>query len=67
MSRYRVGMSTIANITVTVEADSPKDAIEKAYDELPGSICAQCSGWGQNWSLDMGEWEPDDDLPEVDE
>jgi hypothetical protein len=19
-------------------------------------VCAQCAGWGQSWSMDLGEW-----------
>jgi hypothetical protein len=34
---------------------------EKASEELPSGVCAQCSGWERKWSLDMGdEWELDD-------
>jgi len=36
-------------------------AIDKAYDKAP-SICAQCSGWARDYSLDLGdEWTVTDD------
>ncbi|MEV1013828.1 hypothetical protein AB0I89_24045 [Micromonospora sp. NPDC049801] len=64
MAKYRVYMETTASMTVTVEVDdnlsedeAREAAIEKAYDEAPRDVCAQCSGWNQPWSLDLGEWE----------
>jgi hypothetical protein len=64
MSKYRVYLSTGASMTVTVEVDDDLDpddaieqAIEKAFDEAPQGVCAQCSGWGQSWGLDLGEWD----------
>lgn len=55
MPKYDVHMSSTANATVTVEADSPEQAEEVA--EFP-SICAQCSGWGRDHSLEIGDdWE----------
>lgn len=44
---------------VRVEVDDPADydqieqARDKAWNILPSGICAQCSGWGQKWSLDL--------------
>jgi hypothetical protein len=62
MPRYRVGFHTMANATVEVEAEDEEAAIDAA--ELLGmpNICAQCSGWGRPYSLDLGDdWEPDDE------
>lgn len=38
-------------------------AVEEAYQEVPGDVCAQCSGWGKSWSLDLGDWEVAEDEP----
>ena len=65
MTEYRVSFHAGASTTITVEADDEEAALDKAYDALPNSICAQCSGWGQKWSRDIGEWEVDDKAPEV--
>lgn len=63
MAKYTVYLETTASMTVTVEVDDGLDAeeainkaIDKAYEAIPGDVCAQCSGWGQKWSLDLGEW-----------
>ncbi len=64
MAKYRVYLETSVSVAVAVEVDdnlseddAREQAIEKAFDEAPGSICAQCSGWGENWSRDLGELE----------
>jgi hypothetical protein len=60
MPKYRVYFTTGASSSVVVEAEDRSDAIDKASDEFAyPSICAQCSGWGQDYSMDLGEWEPD--------
>ena len=52
MSNYTVHFQQAVSLSLKVEADSPEDAIETAHEEgIPG-ICAQCSGWGRNWSRD---------------
>lgn len=56
MSEFKVYFEGMAGVVVTVEADDAEDAIEKAYDEIPSGVCAQCSGWREKWSLDV----PDD-------
>lgn len=67
MPKYRVFFATTASLSVEVElddeeierhgGDAKSAAIEKAYDAMPGDICAQCSGWGRNYSLELGEFE----------
>lgn len=59
-----VYLETTASFTVTVEIpdDTPEEkidaiAIDAACNEAPSSVCAQCAGWGQNWGMDLGEWE----------
>lgn len=60
MAEYQVHFLQTVSISVTVEADDPEDAIEKAFDEAPSGVCAQCSGWGQQWGRDDdGELIPD--------
>jgi len=71
MTKYRVHLHTVMSMSIEVEVDdadmSPEDArdraVDQAYDEMPGDICAQCSGWRQPWSRDLGEWEIDADEP----
>lgn len=58
MTEYRVYLKTWTDVAMTVEADDPDEAIDKAMEDMPRSICAQCSGWGQKWSRDEGEYEP---------
>jgi hypothetical protein len=60
MPEYRVHMSGVVSFSVLVVADDPDEAIDKAYQERSPGICAQCSGWRQNWSLEIpDDWEPD--------
>lgn len=54
MATYTVYLKTFAETAVKVEADDPDEAIDKAYNETP-TICAQCSGWGHGYSLEIGE------------
>jgi hypothetical protein len=68
MAKYRVMMTTTASASIVVEVpdelnehyDIEEKAIELAFDEAP-SICAQCSGWGKKYSMDLGEWDVDPD------
>lgn len=53
--KYAVDFNDWVTTTVTVEADDVDEAIEKAFDERPTDLCAHCTGWGQEWSRDMGE------------
>jgi hypothetical protein len=57
MPKYRVDLVTTSSFTIEVEAEDKDEAIEKAAQEVPG-ICARCSGWGQDYSLELGdEWD----------
>ncbi|MFJ3084402.1 hypothetical protein ACIPJG_32250 [Streptomyces halstedii] len=61
MPKKTVLFNQTIGISVTVETDSTdqEEILEQALEEAPGSICAQCSGWGQSWSrTDDGELEP---------
>lgn len=55
MPKYRVSLMRIDELTIEVEADDESDAIGLAFDGAPG-LCAHCSGWGQRWGVDEGEW-----------
>ena len=65
MGRYQVHLSAVSSLAVWVDVDDDaedpvEDAIEKAYDQHGAGICAQCGGWDQSWSLDLGDqWEPE--------
>jgi hypothetical protein len=43
---------------IRVEADDPQAAIEAAHDHGVPEMCAQCTGWGQDWTreADEDEW-----------
>jgi len=57
MAKYRVRLETIASMTIKVEADNEADALDVALDEAPPDVCVQCGGWGQKWSLEIGQWD----------
>jgi len=61
MPKYRVQFVATASSVVEVEADDLDDARDKAEEafERP-NLCAQCSGWGQDTSMDLSDWEPYD-------
>lgn len=68
MTKYRVQLKTTAYAYVTVEADDPDAAIDAALEGEMPYICAQCSGWGAGYDLELDDaWqEPDaDDVWEV--
>jgi hypothetical protein len=57
MAKYTVYQTTTASWSVEVEADDEDEALEKAYAAAVPDICAQCSGWGRDYSLELGdEW-----------
>lgn len=66
MKTFRLYFTGGTSASVDVEAEDLDEAIDAAYDNLPHGICAQCSGWGQKWSRDEGEWEFDEGGYEVD-
>lgn len=53
MPKFKVRFQPSADLSVTVEAADYDEAIDKAYDERPTGVCAQCSGWRQPFSLDV--------------
>lgn len=60
MPKYRVTFTGSASATVDVETDEtdPEVIAELAYQEDFPTVCAQCSGWGRSYSLEIpDEWE----------
>lgn len=67
MSSYTIYFTSTASTAVTVEADDFETAVELAYEELPGSVCAQCAGWGGRPGIDLSDdWEPNEKSCDVD-
>ena len=63
MAKYTVLLTTWANAAVTVETDEtdPDLILEEAWQNTP-VVCAQCAGWGREWSLEVGDdWNPGED------
>lgn len=57
MPKYRVTLVRVDDLSQEIEAISEDDAIDQAIaisDEA--FLCAQCSGWGQDWDIGEGEW-----------
>lgn len=75
MAKYGVQFDATASATVYVDVpdDMPEDeihsyAVDKAYRQGVPTICAQCSGWGDDtFSIDVSEFEIalDDDSNEI--
>lgn len=60
MTKYQVAFQNVAMVYITVEANDPEEAIDLAYEQIPYDVCAQCSGWGQDYTLDIGDsWDVD--------
>lgn len=55
MPNFTVYFEGHADAYVRVEAEDISEAIDKAYDQVPYGVCAQCSGYGQNWGLDISD------------
>lgn len=51
MKKYHVSIPWFASVTVTVEAQSVEEAIDKAIDEADASLCHSCSN---NINVDGG-------------
>jgi hypothetical protein len=62
MPVYLVHMSATANSAIEVEAADEEEAAELAYEQGPSGVCAQCCGWNEVWSLDIGDFEIDEDV-----
>lgn len=64
MAIFTLYFTQVMSTSVTVEADDYDSAIDAAYQSenmAPTGVCAQCSGWGQPWSIDTsGDWELDE-------
>ncbi|MCT9933509.1 hypothetical protein N5079_25170 [Planotetraspora sp. A-T 1434] len=51
MAKYRIRFAGTVTTTVEVEAETREDAIEAAFEDLPGSLCQECAG---HYDLDQG-------------
>ena len=65
--KARVHLTTVASLSVEVEVPDDLDeeaqrgaAIDAAFETAPTQVCAQCSGWGQTWDLELGEFDVED-------
>lgn len=62
MTKYRVYVQTTATAVVEVEVPDgvtdPDEISQIAADkgEFP-TLSAKASGWGEKWSLELGDWE----------
>lgn len=67
MSKFRVTLITTASASIEVEADDRDDAIDAAFEKVP-SICAKCGGWGEDYGLELGDFDvpTDEDGKEAD-
>jgi len=74
MGKARVHFTTTAEQYVTVEIEDEELEglstseieqlyLDRAYDEMQPELCAQCSGWNRDFSIDLSEWEPVPDSP----
>lgn len=61
--KFTAYFTTGASIAVSIEADTAEEAQDKAddFDDFP-SLCAQCSGWGRDVGIDLGDWEQDGEV-----
>jgi hypothetical protein len=66
MAKYTAYFTTTASMTLVAEV--PDDVAAEGPEEISewimsnsrsATLCAQCSGWGQPYSLDLAEWEPE--------
>lgn len=58
MTTYRVYLETYASTAITVEADDPDEALDKAYERAPSRLCHQCTGYGGLPGIELaGDWE----------
>lgn len=58
LAKVRGNLCLDENAELTID-DLRDQILDIAYEEMPGGICAQCSGWDRNWSLEIGDvWEP---------
>ncbi|MFJ6636608.1 hypothetical protein ACIQMR_35370 [Streptomyces sp. NPDC091376] len=71
MAKYTIPLNGYASATLTIETDEtdPELILEEALNQGVPGICAQCSGWGRPFSIELGdEWEETrkpDGTPEI--
>ncbi len=61
MPKFKVEFRAYVFATDTVEAEDESEAAEKAFGNGFPDICAQCSGWGKDYTVafpdDPASWE----------
>lgn len=59
MATCIVRFADAVSISVAVETEKIylDDIAEMAYEELPGELCAHCSGWGYPWTRELSHQE----------
>jgi hypothetical protein len=67
MAKYRVWVPVYTEIYLSVDVDDPTEEetldgigledkiIDEASEQMPGSLCYQCSGFRSDWGRDEGE------------
>lgn len=55
MPEFTVHLQSVTGYGIKVEAETPEEAIDQAYEEGVGGICVHCSGWDQKWWRDEGD------------
>lgn len=59
---FQTSICAVVRVTAPQEITSLEEAKAWAEEQsCDASICASCSGWGQDYSLDIGEWQPAED------
>jgi hypothetical protein len=55
MPKYTVRFTGNVDSFIKVNAEDPDTAIDNAYAQGIGDLCASCTGWGQTWGREEGE------------
>lgn len=56
LKKYRVRLVRADYFTTEVEAETEEEALDLAYSITP-ELCAQDSGWGQDWNVEVDDWQ----------
>ena len=61
VKKYRVKLVRTDHFNAVIEAENEEEAMDAAYAMAP-EICAQDSGWGQDWGVDIDDWQDIEDF-----
>lgn len=56
MTIYKVTLGKSLTFYQEVEADNEEQALDIAVENAP-SLCAHCTGYSDEWSVDESDWE----------